>query len=269
MLKYRIITAFILIPLVLLGIFYLPLWAFAAVSAILFLLAAWEWAGLIGFTGPLRRPLYLGILLGFFILLYWIPTKLILITATLTWLVMLYFVLHYEKFAKIWTRFPSSRAPLGIWILGSSWYGLNIIHNLPAGPYYLLFLLLFVWGADTGAYFAGKRWGKHKLAPHISPGKSIEGVLGGVVVSVLVAAIGGWFFYHSFGTAYFSLLLLALITSLVSVLGDLAESMMKRLAAVKDSGKLLPGHGGLLDRIDSLLSTTPIFALWLVLSAIA
>lgn len=267
MLKYRIITALILIPLVLLGIFYLSTTAFAIISAIIFLLAGWECAGLVGFTDKRKRFLFLTILLGFFILSYWIPTTFILTIATLTWIWMLYFVLRYEQFQKIWTRFPSSRAPLGIWILGASWYGLNIIHNLPSGPYYLLFLLLFVWAADTGAYFAGRRWGKHKLAPQISPGKSIEGVLGGVVVSVLVAAIGGWFFYHSFGTAYFSLILLGLITSLVSVLGDLAESMMKRLAAVKDSGNLLPGHGGLLDRIDSLLSTTPVFALWLIVNS--
>lgn len=269
MLKYRVITALILIPLVLFGIFYLPSLVFASVSAIVFLLAAWEWTALIGLSNAVKRFIYLAVFLLFFILLRWMPIPVVpfLTAATLTWIVMLYFVLHHYKFAEIWRYFPFWRAPLSIWLLGISWYGLNIIYNFHAkGSYYLLFLLLFVWGADTGAYFVGRRYGKHKLAPQISPGKSIEGVLGGVAVSLLVALIGGWFFYHALGKAYFSLLLLALITSLVSVLGDLAESMIKRQASVKDSGTLLPGHGGLLDRIDSLLSTAPVFALYLTIT---
>jgi len=265
MLKYRIITALILIPLVLAGIFYLPLLGFACLSAVVFLMAGWEWAGLIGWMSISKRCLYLIVLLIFLAILLWVPTGIILIIALFTWLAMLYFVLRYEQFSRLWARFPLGRALLGIWILGASWYGLNVIQHSPAGPYYLLFLLLFIWGADTGAYFAGRQWGKHKLAPHISPGKSIEGVIGGSLVSVLVAVIGGWFFYFSHGMQYVNLILLALLISLVSVLGDLSESMIKRQAGVKDSGNLLPGHGGLLDRIDSLLSAAPIFALGLVL----
>jgi phosphatidate cytidylyltransferase len=265
MLKQRLLTALILIPLVLAAIFYLPIFAFAGISAVIFLLAAWEWATLIGWDSVSKRSLYLLLLSLSFLLLFWIPTILVLTTAITTWLALFYWVLRHQQFAVLWSRSPFLRAALGIWLLGASWYGINIIQSQIAGPVYLLFLLLFVWGADSGAYFAGRRWGKHKLAPQISPGKSIEGVLGGSLVSVLVAVIGGWFFYDQHGTQYLSLIILALLTSLISVLGDLAESMIKRQAGVKDSGGLLPGHGGLLDRIDSLLSTAPFFAAGILL----
>jgi phosphatidate cytidylyltransferase len=261
MLKYRIITALILIPLVLAGIFYLPPIPFACLSAIIILMAAWEWAGLIGWHATQKRGLYLAAMLVFLGILKLLPTGIILIAASLTWLAMLYFVLRYEQFAQLWTHFSWGRVILGLWILGATWVALNFIQQLPSGPYYLLFLLLFIWAADTGAYFAGKKWGKRKLAPHISPGKSIEGVLGGSLLSVLVAVIGGLFFH---GGGYVGFILLALITSLISVLGDLSESLIKRQAGVKDSGNLLPGHGGLLDRIDSLLSAAPVFAMLLL-----
>jgi len=264
MLKHRIITALILIPFVLLSIFYLPLLAFAGVSAILVLMGAWEWADLIGWKSIFKRCLYLILLLLFLTVLLVIPTGLVLFAALLTWLAMLYFVFRYDHFVYVWARSPWLRITLGIWILGTTWYGLNTIQHLPDGPIYLLFLLLFIWGADTGAYFMGRRWGKHKLAPQISPGKSIEGVIGGSFVSVLIAMIGSWFFHAANGISV-NFIVLAFFISLISVLGDLFESMIKRQAGVKDSGNLLPGHGGLLDRIDSLLSTAPLYALWLLL----
>jgi|JI10StandDraft_1071094.scaffolds.fasta_scaffold20353_5 phosphatidate cytidylyltransferase len=263
MLKYRIITALVLIPLVLLSMFYLPTTGFAIFSAIVLLLANWEWAHLIGITSRAGRVLYLVALFFFLGCLLWIPTILVLTAASITWLGMLYYVLRYENFAQLWSHAKKLRMVLGIWLMGACWYGLNSIINPPYGPYYLLLLFLFVWGADTGAYFIGKYYGKHKLAPTISPGKSIEGVVGGVITSLFIAALGNWFFGKHFITPYVNLFLLALVTSLVSVLGDLSESMIKRQAAVKDSGNLLPGHGGVLDRMDSLLSTAPVFALML------
>lgn len=266
MLKYRILTALVLIPLVLAGIFYLSELWFACVSAVVVLMGGWEWAGLMGWTSLIRRSIYLLWLLLLLLILLVLPASVVLGVATVIWLAMLYFVFRYDQFTTAWTSLPWIRGSLGLCILGSTWFALNFIHQVPKlGPYYLLFLLLFIWGADTGAYFVGKQWGKNKLAPAISPGKSIEGVLGGSAVSVTLAIIIGWFFYPQHDPAdYVGFILLALVISLVSVLGDLSESMIKRQAGVKDSGNLLPGHGGLLDRIDSLLCAAPFFALGMI-----
>ncbi len=265
MLIYRIITALILIPLVLLGIFYLTPVPMALISSALFLLAGWEWAGLVGMIEKSKRIGYLLILFVEMFFLIWIPTWVVLGTASVVWLIMLYYLFHPDKFADNWKASQAWQAPLGIWILGSSWYALNIIYNLPFGKYYFLLMLLFIWSADIGAYFVGRLWGKHKLAPHISPGKSIEGAIGGMMTALMVAAICGHFFYIALDIHYLNLMCLAFVTSWVSILGDLSESLIKRQAGVKDSGNLLPGHGGLLDRIDSLLSVAPIFAVLLLL----
>jgi len=141
-----------------------------------------------------------------------------------------------------------------IWICG---HGLVFLH-LNYGSAILLYLLSLVWVADIGAYFSGRRFGRHKLAPSISPGKTREGVIGGLVANLLWMFVvyqvsGGW------GLALLPFLLICVMTSLASVFGDLFESVLKREAGVKDSGKLLPGHGGMLDRIDGVLAATPVF----------
>ncbi|MCP3897514.1 phosphatidate cytidylyltransferase [Moraxella sp.] len=133
-------------------------------------------------------------------------------------------------------------------------------------PWWLMYVFLLVWCADSGAYFVGRKFGKRKLAPNVSPNKSVEGLIGGLVTSGVVAAIVGQYLQLSGGAlAWF--LALSAVTVAASVLGDLFESMLKRRAGIKDSGNILPGHGGVLDRIDSLLSATPVFALgfWLLL----
>jgi len=128
--------------------------------------------------------------------------------------------------------------------------------------------LLIVWGADTFAYFAGKQWGKRKLAPKISPGKSVEGASGGIIGVLIVAVISGMA-YWQFGAWELSVwLILCVITAVISIVGDLSESKLKRAAGVKDSGTLLPGHGGMLDRIDSMLAAAPVFTTGLILSGL-
>ncbi len=127
-------------------------------------------------------------------------------------------------------------------------------------PYLILLLFLIVWGADSFAYFSGKAFGKHKLAPRLSGGKTVEGVVGGLIGVLLIT--GAWMYFYN--ETNWKFLLLALITGVFSVVGDLYESIYKREAGVKDSGNILPGHGGVLDRIDGLLAATPIFVIGLI-----
>ncbi|HVV68890.1 MAG TPA: phosphatidate cytidylyltransferase [Gammaproteobacteria bacterium] len=259
MLKQRVLTAIVLIPLLLLAIFFLPSFWFQCISAAIFILAAWEWTKLVGVARVGWRIGYLLILL----LVLWLirngPAGWLLLFAAISWIIICWFTFHYDSFSRLWSRYQGIQLLTGIWLLALSWYGINVIRWQELGAYKLLLLLLIVWGADTGAYFIGRKWGRHKLAPRISPGKSREGVLGGIVAAMIVAAIMALFLPYS-AAWFWGVIVLAFVTALVSVLGDLFESMVKRQVGVKDSGHILPGHGGVLDRIDSLISAAPIFA---------
>jgi len=156
------------------------------------------------------------------------------------------------------------RLAMGLWVLLPTWVGFSVLRE--SGAAWLLFVLLLVWGADIGAYFVGRALGRHKLAPRVSPGKTWEGVAGGLMVTALLAIVfASW---QSLGVAGGLMLMLATaVVTLVSVLGDLLESMLKRHRGIKDSSQLLPGHGGVLDRVDSLTAAVPLFALlsgWLL-----
>lgn len=129
-----------------------------------------------------------------------------------------------------------------------------------ASPWWLLYVFGLVWCADSGAYFAGRAFGRHKLAPKVSPAKTLEGLAGGLLLTAVLAITVACSIKLT-GATWWGFMALSMITVLASVHGDLVESMLKRRAGVKDSGNILPGHGGVLDRIDSLLSATPIFAL--------
>ncbi len=152
---------------------------------------------------------------------------------------------------------------LGIFLLFVCIHSLLFLHlHFAQGGWFLLYVMSIVWVADIGAYFSGKQFGKRKLAPSISPGKSIEGVIGGLALNVFWS----WFVFTNFfqwGMSLSEFMLISLLTSLISVPGDLYESILKRQAGMKDSGKLLPGHGGLLDRIDSVIAAAPVFVLGL------
>jgi phosphatidate cytidylyltransferase len=152
----------------------------------------------------------------------------------------------------------------GMFVLVPTWVAVVALRQQPHGEWLSLFLYLLVWGADTGAYFTGYRFGRHKLAPTVSPGKTWEGVAGGLfTVFVLALATG---LYAAWSASEIAIWLgLALFTAFVSVLGDLFESRIKRIAGVKDSGRLIPGHGGVLDRIDAMTAAAPLFVLaWLL-----
>ncbi|SDN48901.1 phosphatidate cytidylyltransferase [Vreelandella arcis] len=260
MLKQRVITAAWLAPLVLIGLFGLQGAGFALFTALMVLLGAWEWTNLAGVAQPVKRAALVAVC-AMLMLLLWLADMALatwpLWLAAAGWLLNFIWVTRYPSLGSQWQTTPR-RLLMGLWVLLPCWVGFNILRD--AGAVWLLFVLLLVWSADIGAYFAGRRWGHRKLAPSVSPGKTWEGVFGGMVATALLAL--GFAFGLSMGLADgIALVVITLLVTLISVLGDLLESMLKRYRDVKDSSQLLPGHGGVLDRMDSLTAAIPLFAL--------
>lgn len=264
----RVFTALVLAPLAMAAIWLLPTAGIAVLFAIVLGLGALEWARLIGIERIGMQLLYLvGLLL--IMGLGWrsihaavVPEPLFLL-ATAWWLAAMVMLGRYSRLEAAVTPSRTLNGVLGYLVLGFAWLALVALHDFMAGPYFFTLLLLIVWGADTGAYFAGRRFGRRKLAPRISPGKTWEGVGGGL----LLAFIGALGLHLLLGPEWPSLLLLlplVFITVMFSIVGDLFESMIKRQYGAKDSGSLLPGHGGILDRIDSLTAAAPIFLMGLL-----
>ncbi len=189
----------------------------------------------------------------------------ILLAGALWWLTALFLVVRYPAATGAWSS-VAARSLIGIFVLVPAWTGLLVLKSGPDSNYLILLLFILIWGADIGAYFAGRAFGLAKLAPRVSPGKSWAGFYGGLFSAMVIAVIASWVFgkpdlVSPRGLAF---LLGCAFVVMVSVLGDLAESMFKRHRGVKDSSNLLPGHGGFLDRIDSLLSAGPVFALFIL-----
>ncbi|GHB06675.1 phosphatidate cytidylyltransferase [Modicisalibacter luteus] len=261
MLKQRILTALVLAPLALVGLFGLTEGGFALFTGAVVLWGGWEWANLSGVEHPTQRLAYVASLVTVMILAWLggvVQAAWPLWLGAIGWLISGYWVVRYPRSSDQW-RAPAVRLTMGVWVLLPCWIGFNQLRAI--GSEWLLYVLLLVWVADIGAYFAGRRFGRRKLAPRVSPGKSWEGVYGGMVATALLALLfASWL---DMGTAQGVWLVVAtLIVTLMSVLGDLLESMLKRLRGIKDSGCLLPGHGGILDRIDSLTAAIPLFALF-------
>lgn len=257
MLRLRVLTALLLAPLVVWATLGLPSPLFSGFIAVVISLGAWEWSRLVGLHAPAARATFTA---AFPALMAALHTGVepfgVAVAGLLWWLAALVWVKIYPAASGFWLRWPSARAVAGALVLLPAWASLDALHRGP-GPGYVLLLLLLIWGADTGAYFAGRRWGRHKLAPRVSPGKSWEGVVGGLTLTALLAAAGGRYLAPPMALGTF--VVLCLVTVGFSVLGDLTESMFKRVTNVKDSGALLPGHGGVLDRIDSLTAAAPVF----------
>lgn len=175
------------------------------------------------------------------------------------WLLIFLFMISY-RFSGQWSL--TRRALILLFSTALIWIcvnGLVFIHtHFEQGGWMLMYVLTLVWVADIGAYFSGKKFGKNKLAPGISPGKTREGVIGGILLNGLWVSFV-YFLSDGWGIGYVPFLMLSLITSAISVVGDLYESILKREAGLKDSGKSLPGHGGVLDRIDSVIAATPVY----------
>lgn len=270
MLKQRIITAAVLIPIALWGFFYLDGNDFTLFISVVVLAGAWEWARLIGFVKQTERFGYAIVCAVVLFVLWLLPnwSRLVILIGICWWGYAWFLVKDFPNSAARWKHDLCFSYVIGFFILVPAWQGLILLKQLPNGNWIILSLMLLVWSADIGAYFAGRKWGSVKLAAKVSPGKTWEGVLGGLaavlVVALLIRIITG------FAAGQLILgLLCAVALTVFSVLGDLTESMFKREAGLKDSSNLLPGHGGVLDRIDSLTAAIPmsILLLW-VLGAI-
>ncbi len=269
----RVVTAVVLVPVVVYGVLALPSAYFGLLMAAFVLAGAWEWADLSGY--PIRARL--GYVLVLAILLLAAANvaarpagaRLILLAGVLFWIAAFVWVARYQS-GRTTPLLESRRAVsvTGVLVLVPPWVALYALHRAgAAGPELVLMLMLLVWSADIGAFFTGRRFGRRKLAARVSPGKTVEGLVGGALLAAVVIAAyaavrgpaPGW-------TA--TLVVLGVATVLASVLGDLLESLVKRRAGRKDSGVLVPGHGGALDRIDSLTAAAPVFALGLSLMGV-
>ncbi|MEH6626299.1 MAG: phosphatidate cytidylyltransferase [Motiliproteus sp.] len=261
MLKQRILTALVLAPLVLAGVFLLPLQYFQWFVALVVLLGAWEWANLSDYSSPVQRWGYALVITAFLpvVVILSVSSQLLLVLAVVFWLLVVYWVKSYPSTSGQWGG-RVSRALMGVLVLIPTWQGLVLLKSMAPSGGLILLLMLLVWGADIGAYFAGRAWGRVKLAPAVSPGKTMAGFYGGLASSLIIALLAAVYLGLS-GTNLLLLMGLCLVTALASVLGDLLESMVKRHRGIKDSSQLLPGHGGIMDRIDSLTAATPVFAL--------
>ncbi|WP_312382702.1 phosphatidate cytidylyltransferase [Atlantibacter subterraneus] len=280
MLKYRLISAFILIPVVIAALFFLPLIGFAITTLVVCMLAAWEWGQLSGFVNRTQR-VWLAVLCGLLLalMLFTLPeyhygVDIAVVEGSLWlslfwWAVALLLVLFYPASAAFWRNSKALRLAFGLMTIVPFFWGMVALRgwHYEANHYYgaiwLLYVMILVWGADSGAYMFGKLFGKHKLAPKVSPGKTWQGFIGGLFTAAVISWIYG--VVVNLEVAPSTLLICSVVAALASVLGDLTESMFKREAGIKDSGNLIPGHGGILDRIDSLTAAVPVFACLMLL----
>lgn len=277
MLKARVITAIFLLIGFLAALFLLSPLGWTLLATAVAMLAAWEWGGLMRLGGIQR--IVVALLLG-------VPCSALMLAQpdalglsgtldksaalSLAWWFLLPALGFWTLLVPLWLvrRFPLSGTVFGLLtgavVLLPTWLALVLLRHL--GPWALLAIMALVWIADIAAYFTGRAFGRRKLAPQISPGKTWEGAYG-AVAGVLIYGLAVYFLSASAATlpALFLVPTLLVLTA-VSIIGDLFESLLKRQAGIKDSSQLLPGHGGILDRIDSLTSTLPLVTLlWLVL----
>lgn len=260
MLMPRIITAVTLAGLIVLALFFASTTQLVGFVTAVMLLGAWEWAGFIPVSSGSIRVAYvllIGVILG---ILYWLPEAAlgfpwILWTAIAWWILAFLWLVMRPTLVPIWSVLLG-----GVAVLVPAWVALSVMQiQTDVGPEWLFFLLLLIASADVGAYFSGRALGKNKLAPKVSPGKTWEGFVGGILLSGVVALAGA----HWFSVNWLPFIGLCFAVVMFSVVGDLTESLFKRNAGLKDSGRLLPGHGGILDRIDSLTAAAPAFVLGL------
>lgn len=280
MLKQRIITGTLLALGAIALIVGAPGPVLIGALALATLIACWEWTDLSGFQSSLLRIGYCVLSAALMALLLYGATRLgvdpqsrlsqlVLGIAAVWWLVALFWVVTFPASSGWWGA-VLTRAIIGWLVLMPAWFAFVYLRAQMHGEWLILLMLALVAAADIGAFFSGTRFGRRKLAPAVSPGKSWEGFCGGLLSSVILAVII-WYCARqqlSLESSLGSWLAIVVGTVLASILGDLTESMVKRYRGVKDSGSLLPGHGGVMDRLDSISAAAPVFALGLLLASV-
>ena len=263
MLKQRILTALVLAPIAIAAVLLLETPMFALCLGVVFALGLLEWSRLIGIRLIYSRLALVAVavvLMG----LAWQyrgrgGLEVALVCGAAWWMLAPLWLSNVSFASQPRKRWLSVKAAAGLLAVVPAWAAALLLHGTPErGPWWLMFVVALVWCADIGAYFAGRKFGKRKLAPTISPGKTTAGVYGAMVACGVFAALAGWWL-QSTGWALVTLVVLSLVTVLFSIIGDLFESLIKRHSNLKDSGTIFPGHGGVFDRLDSLFAALPVF----------
>lgn len=262
MLKQRIITALVLAIASILALFFASDFVWVGLMLALSVMAAWEWSGFAGLSRPLTRSIYALAVLGSSAIGIWFSNFNSMLLLTLFEVVVLtVFVVRFQR-AKGQKNASSNWKILGLGLLFIDLFCVAMVEFRLLYSAELLLLSLFtIWAIDTGAYFSGRKFGRKKLAQYVSPGKTWEGVYGGVLLAFIVSFIGLYLLQPDLKWPMLAVSAVAAMIAMFSVMGDLFESVLKRQANLKDSGSILPGHGGVLDRIDSLLIAVPLFLL--------
>jgi len=262
MLVKRLLTAVFLVPLVVIATLKLNSSGFFIATMPVLVIGSWEFSSLIKMRHWLAKASYFVVLMSATYYLNQSPFLLmpLLVVTLLWWIINSYWIINFPRHTCYWHSYIAPQLVNGFFFFVPLVIALSALHQIDSSL--VLLLLALIWAADSGAYFVGRAIGKNTLLPNVSPGKTIEGVVGGVLFSLGVMFV---YVHFSFENAtfeqYFFYGILSLVVTLASILGDLFESLYKRIAGVKDSGVLLPGHGGLFDRIDSLTASAPIFFL--------
>ncbi len=283
MTRTRLLAALVMAPLAICAVLFLPTPWMAVLSAAAFLVGLWEWLKLTDIEDPIARGVLLVVNLLLMVVLVWasrsnsggsfILFKLMVLIGVIWWLLAVLWLRHYTFASDHNTHARVFKLAAATLSVIPAWCALVLIHagqvglgvgqaaaSQPNGQRWLLLALAIVWAADSGAYFAGRRFGRNKLSPRISPNKTIEGLIGGAIAGMIVALAAAPFAGATLKQLPY-VAIVAVWTILFSVVGDLFESLLKRHVGVKDSSHLIPGHGGVLDRIDSILAALPVFAL--------
>lgn len=263
-LRHRTLTALLVVPLPVMAVLLLPTPYLALCLGLVLIPAAWEWSAMTGIVSHAGRLTYVAAVVLCLLILWQPPLRQwymhMIAAAVVFWSAVAFLLFRLRTVERKSGPDPMMSA-VGLVVLMGPWLAIVHLHaHSSAGPYQVLFLLVLIWVADTLAYFTGRRWGRKKLAPLLSPGKTRAGVYGALAGAGLCGVLLGW----SLGLppGYMVLLVaLCILAALVSMIGDLFESLVKRSRDLKDSGHLLPGHGGVLDRIDSLTAAAPLFTL--------
>ncbi|HET8552018.1 MAG TPA: phosphatidate cytidylyltransferase [Gammaproteobacteria bacterium] len=268
MLKQRLLTALIAIPVIVALALFAPRGVVGGVLGAVVLAGAWEWTAFAGYAPASAKSLYLLLTTAFLVLCGFtlqIPdfAAAVIAVGIAWWLLVTVGLVSYGV-GRDGGRAAGMSSTLiglcGLLTLVPAWEAVVGLRGMADGTARLFFLLLLIWVADSGAYAAGRLWGRRRLAPRISPGKTWEGVAGGLI-SAAIAGVGGGL-YFGWPLQYF--VPICILTAIFSIIGDLSESLFKRLIGIKDSGNIFPGHGGVLDRFDSLSAAAPVFyvCLW-------